>query len=758
MKQAIRRPSSWASARACRMACAAIVTAATVGTAAAQQGNAVRDAIERLGESARISREITLQDLGFTQPAILSGTDARREIYLPIPTGIAISDAVLDIRGHYLRTDGGKATLLISLDGSPVWATAFTQDRGDINISLPIDGTPRRGGFVRLDAEWSSATANTLCGPEHVIGNVVAIDPSTRFSYRYDGRQVRDLATAWSALPNEPILLIASRSLARDSYDVAWRIGVALERAGKHPVTRAFPGVGDVVDTTRLTVPEPLKVIPAFAALARGEKHVIANNSEIGALMLLGAPEMRADVVVADARMTTVTTSSLEAIGAQIGAVAPNASAAFAEWRKKSAILGDGTIDNDTIRLVAAGGRPAIAIAPRAGAEAAALFTELWRRVALTKSLVVRGTEAAPSDNSTIPLSRLGGAVGTFDVLARGDWTTTFDLGNVARDGRIPVEVVVDVSAAPGAATSSPVASVMLNDVLLGAKRLNAEGAPERISARVPARILAPRNVLRVSFQRQPMSDHCRETPQAYPADVLPTSHLRLEKSTPTDDFSGMIARFATQGELIVPAAFISDAQNSLATVIRIAEAAGVSPEESQLTIVANRNPVMPKTSFLAFDVAIQGMDEKSIPESGRLALPGTGDRKIANITGFNFIGLAEVVRVGDIVGIAYRKVGENAPESVPPFRLGRGDVAVIGPQGPIAEIERNEPARGSAPNGLPYVGDWLRWLPQFDSGNSVIQRSLSWGVPLFIGAIVVIVVIILLAGVARRRSRADRS
>lgn len=754
MRQTIRRPFLWV----CHIACVASMASATLGPVTAQQSNALRDAIERLAENTPISREITLQELGFNVPPILSGVDARREIYLPVPAGISITDAVLEFRGHYLRTDGGRATLLLSLDGSPVWATAFTQDRGDLKITLPVDGAPRSSGFVRLDVAWSSAIADSLCGPEHLIGNVVAIDPATRLSYRYDGKAVRDLATAWSALPAEPALLIASRSLSRDAYDVAWRIGVALERAGKHPIIRALPAIGDMLDPSGITVPEPLKAVPAFAALARGEKHAIANNAEIGALLVLATPGMRADLVVADAKMTTIATVALEALAAQIAAAAPNAAAAFAKWRKNSAGFVDGNIDTDTIRLTAIGGRPAIAIAPRAGAEAAALFTDLWRRVALTKSLVVRGTESLPGDASIVPLSRLGGVSGPFDVLARGDWKTTFDLGNVTRGGRIPVELVVDVAAAPGAALSSPVASVVLNDVLLGAKRLNADGQPERISARVPAHILAPRNVLRISFQRQPMSDRCRETPQAYPADVLPSSHLRLEKSTPADDFSGMVARFAEQGELIVPAAFLSDAQTSLQMVIRLAEAAGLSPEDAQLNIVAGRNPVAPKMSFLAFDVVIRGMDEKSVPDSGRLGMPGTGDRKIANISGFNFIAVAEVVRVGDIVGIVYRKVGENAPESVPPFRLGRGDVAVIGPQGPIAEIERSEVTEGKAATGTASGSDWLQWLPQFNMTNRVIDRSLNWGVPIFIGAVVFVVVIILIAGAARRRARADKS
>jgi hypothetical protein len=740
------------------MACIAGFASASLAGAAAQQGNAVRAAIERLSANTGISRVVTLKELGFNVPAILSGADARREIYLPVPAGVSIADAVLDVRGHYLRTDGGRATLLLSLDGSPVWATAFTQDRGDLKFALPVDGAPRRNGFVRLEVGWSSAAADALCGPEHLIGNVVAIDPGTRLSYHYDGRAVRDLATAWSALPTEPVLMISSRTLAREAYDVAWRIGVALERAGKHPIIRAFPAIGDSIDLTSITIPESLKPLPAFAALSSGDKHIIANNAEIGALLLLSAPDVRADLVVTDVKMTTNMIAALEAIGAQIAALAPNAASAFAAWRKQSASLADGNIDNDTIRLITLAGRPTIAIAPRAGAEAAALFTDLWRRIALTKTLVVRGTESLPGDASIVPLSRLGGAVGAFDVLARGDWSTTFDLGRVTRGGRIPVELVVDVSAAPGAATSSPVASVVLNDVLLGAKRLNAEGKPERITARIPARILAPRNVLRVSFQRQPMSDRCRETPQAYPADVLPSSHLRLEKSTPTDDFSGMIARFAEDGEMIVPAAFLADAPASLQTVIRMAQAAGLSPEETQFNVVTGVAPVTPKTSFLAFDVAIRGVEEASTSENGRLGLPGTANRKIANVSGFNFIGVAEVVRVGDIVGIVYRKVGDKAPEQVPPFRLGHGDVAVIGPQGPVAEIDKSETAESPSSTSAISIADWLKWLPQFKSDNPVIQQSLNWGVPIFIGAVLILAAIILVAGAARRRARSGKS
>lgn len=52
----------------------------------------------------------------------------------------------------------------------------------------------------------------------------------------------------------------------------------------------------------------------------------------------------------------------------------------------------------------------------------------------------------------------------------KSDWSTSFPLGSVAYDGRLPVKAVIDVSAAPGASDTAPVASLFLNDYLIGAQ------------------------------------------------------------------------------------------------------------------------------------------------------------------------------------------------------------------------------------------------------------------------------------------------
>ncbi|TFZ32985.1 hypothetical protein EWW49_34500, partial [Pseudomonas syringae] len=125
------------------------------------------------------------------------------------------------------------------------------------------------------------------------------------------------------------------------------------------------------------------------------------------------------------------------------------------------------------------------------------------------------------------------------------------------------------------------------NDDLIGARQLTADGKKERIEARIPQSALAAQNVLRVSFQRQPVSNQCLETPQAFPISVLPTSHIVLDKVTPDENFSGMAARFATDTQIMVPKGYLARPASSLPQVIRIARASGVSPVRAQPRVSA---------------------------------------------------------------------------------------------------------------------------------------------------------------------------
>lgn len=61
-------------------------------------------AISRLNADTRQQRSIELQDLGIDRPIILNATDARRELYLPVPADVPLTDANLHFDASYLNS------------------------------------------------------------------------------------------------------------------------------------------------------------------------------------------------------------------------------------------------------------------------------------------------------------------------------------------------------------------------------------------------------------------------------------------------------------------------------------------------------------------------------------------------------------------------------------------------------------------------------------------------------------------------------
>src|SRR4051812_42780348 len=55
-----------------------------------------------------VPRTVTFTDLGFTEPVVLGYPDTVKEIYLPVPPGIAMSGGVLQLDASYIRADGGR--------------------------------------------------------------------------------------------------------------------------------------------------------------------------------------------------------------------------------------------------------------------------------------------------------------------------------------------------------------------------------------------------------------------------------------------------------------------------------------------------------------------------------------------------------------------------------------------------------------------------------------------------------------------------
>ena len=700
------------------------------------------EVFRRMTAESWVSRVITLSDLGIGGPLVLGYPDTLREIALPVPPNVPLANATLQVDASFVRADGGRTTLILSLDGLPVSARPVTLERGDGSLTLAVDGAPRPAGAVRFNIDWRTALAReNTCSDTRTPGNLLRIEPTTRFSYRYDSSALRDLPSAWASLPLSPLVLVAGNKLSAPAYDSAWRLGVALERAGKRPRIRALPGVGDTVDLQGVVVPSALRRIPAFAALADGARHKLKDLAEVGALMALGqSGPLQADVVVGDRATGSVLAQALDELRAQL----PQESLqAFGEWRDKSLDGWARQLAAGQVRLTQVFGRPVIVVAPDAGAQAAGLFTQSWQMAANSPSLAINAADDPKSDLAAVSLKSLGAKPATLEVLSRADWNASFDMAAVAGEGRGPSSLVIDVAAAPGAARSPAVASVFLNEVLVGARELEASGRRERIVAPIPRYALSTRNNIRVSFVRQPASDRCRETPEAYPVSVLASSHLLLDKLDNGPDFSGLISRFADGANLLVPIGYLYDAQNTLPRVISLAASTGVSPSRARFFAVTDVGPPKMKGPFLAIDVPMKDAADSAVRlQGGRLYRVSGSERPLMDVGGLGRAGLLEVTKMGRDAGAVYRTIGRDAPLMGAAMQLSQGNVAVIGTDGLRAEINTVDPS------GQALVRD--------GRGPATERRGYAWLLPLLL--LIVVAALLPWANRRYRRWRADRA
>jgi hypothetical protein len=239
---------------------------------------------------------------------------------------------------------------------------------------------------------------------------------------------------------------------------------------------------------------------------------------------------------------------------------------------------------------------------------------------------------------------------------------------------------------------------------------------------------MSAQNQVRVSFVRQPASDRCRESPEAYPVSVLASSHVVLDKADPGPDFSGLVTRFATGGSLLVPAAYLHDAQNTLPRVINLAASVGLPPARARFDAVVDDGPQKVKGPFLAMDVALKDVDSEVNVQAGRLYTQGS-NRPLLDLSGVARGGVLEVAQQGSTFGALYRTLGREGPALDRAMQLSQGNVAVIGTNGLRAEINTWDPT------GRTMMGDasraalgaprhaWIWW-----SASSALLAALAGG------------------------------
>lgn len=612
---------------------------------------------------------------------------------------------------------------------------------GTLQRNLPVAQPARASDFVRLGVNWRNRNnSQQRCDENHSLANSLTISPQTRLSYRVDPRDVRTIEDVWNTLPVRTTVLVSGRQLEQASFDSAWRIGASLQRNNRRMQVRALPAVGEVIDLRGLEVPAALAGVPAFAALRGAEpQHKLASDAELGALIMLGSAQVSGDIVVADKALQQRLTAAFAALQTQLAAD-PDAGQALQQWRARRAPLASEALASQQLRALPMGRQMVLAVASDAGARVAGLQEAALQRLLVSDNVTVAAAQPPQWDEAKgIRLSSLGGSPDSFDVLSRGEWTMNFPLSAVASQGRMPGEITLYVAAAPGASATRPVATLFWNGMLLSARQLDANGQPERLRARVPGYALGINNTLRVSVQRQPYSADCNEIPQPYPASVLPAiSYVTPGKAEPNGSFIGLLPLLGARSQLLVPASYLSAAPAALERMANLAAASGLSASQAELVVAQADAPAKPSMPFVAMEVPVDGAKPLvTVTDGQQLRIRGKSLDWL-DIKGLKQLSSAEVVTAGGQQGVLWRAIGEWTGGLGEPFLLNRGNIAVIGSDGPLAWVDSSNPDAG-IPSG-PREGAFHEW-----------RNFLSWSVPGIAIALVVVVLLVLLAWAVAR-------
>lgn len=693
-----------------------------------------------------VTRVLTLDDMGLSEQVILSNRNFEQHFYFPIPQGVALKDARVEIHGTYLHSFAGAAAVTLLVNGTPVFThrlpgtddgfslklvdlngAALSSSHSDaqgnvIDISLPLRKLRGQNGFLDLGVALSSQIDATHCIDERGRGNELSIDPkATRLVYSFEGNSVQDLRSLLTALPRHPLILLPHRKLSVDQYGTALRLSQALSGMGLQPEFAAVPQVGDVVDTALLadTVGiAGIRIPSAMAnAIAQRLPYKIAQPAEatIWLALRMMSPDGLAHAVIDPAQTRQALLSTLRGMDA-------DSRVSKQLWRElqlgnAGSWLPKAALDKANMRVAMLAGQPVLALEGEDTGRAADMLASTWREIAGSPELVLSAALHIPDMDSSLPHVHFAPRLPVQNVSESAEWLIPIQLGDLP-EGRWPDSFELNLMAAPSGDGLSPVVSVFVNDNLLTAASLRTDGEITRLRAHIPMYALRANNMLRVEVRRRISGGHCSGMAQGFPVQLLPSSYLNLNNAEAATQFFMLGNGFGRNSEIVIPARYLQDAANTLPVVSSVLR--GLSIDETDFKLLSDAKPgFKPSHSFVAFESEPVSETQRVVAGSGRLMVRNKRDHAVFDSGGLSRLAVLQLIRSGRHHGVSVITVGGSLPVLHKPLKLSEGNLAIADAEGVRLAINLDDPEN-----------DW-----QLDEQNrgvlTFMQRYLVWFIAL---------------------------
>ena len=437
---------------------------------------------------------VTLADIGFISGFRFSNLGGRQELFLPLPPGIDLDASVLNLSLDDVSAHEARRSLEILVNDRSTGAIALDGKSMARQVRVPLQHAKSIAGFLKLTFSYSGAATQDRCIDVRSIGDSLTVRPESSIEIEI-GPKPLDVATTAALLPRDVAIVLSSRTLGSADLAGALTIGRALRSTGRkvsfHHGFDSVNELGKREDARRWTQGLVL----------------IGEPSEIAPYIEGPAPRVAGPATASLGNLTAVRAAGLPAIVVS---------------------------DSDTVR---------------AGKLLASSLLSSLRGV---PAATVGDSDRTKVSSSRITFDELNLAPAIADVFGRADITFTIAARSLPA-GTKPSRLALDVMIAPDGAGEKAVASVFIDDRLLGSA-VAAVAEPTRFDLALPEGLVGTMMNVRVVVQRRSAQGDCRFEPQGYPAQVIGSSAVVLTEATDKPhDFADLSAWWANGIEVWLP-------------------------------------------------------------------------------------------------------------------------------------------------------------------------------------------------------------
>ena len=634
-----------------------------------------------------IIRAITLSDLGYSSGIELNGLIGRRELFFPLPRGLRGVRATLRLAFDSASGESARRSVRVMMGDRTVFTRGLSAAPETDTIDIPIDLTDQVDDFVRIQIVYGGALTDDYCIDQRVAGDFFTLLPETGLVLSLPPDQVTAVRTAVALMPRDITIYVPPRALSEGEVAAALGLARALGNTGHRLRFAPLPGVRTRVSLDgdglrRWARARQLATTARGGAVdpgvGSGQDSVIADDVELGAYVLssIGSPGA-GQALWTGGSIVLGTPSDVTAIARAADGVANSIAIAAGRPAATTPTSVSGVIGSEAgVSLTKVGGVPVLILSGDQPETAARFLGSIWEPAADSPAIGVAAV-GQRMNSGRLLFKDFTTDLGAADVVERAIWNATFSARELPPDTR-PVAINLNVAVADDSSDLTPVVSAFVNDRLMASARTDGT-IPTRLSFGLPEGLAGLDTNVRVVVQRSPVAGECKRTPQGYPAQLLPTSEVKLGPALAKPrDFYSLVPKFGRGVDLnIAPL----DTNGMMAALPLLAEVARTMiPTEAPIRVRFAATPAPSgDLPFISFSPELPpGATPPVRFDAGRVRVTDTDGTVLLDASGFERTVVAQVVEGGGQPGLWLHFDSGTQFPAPRTIRLDQGDVAFI--------------------------------------------------------------------------------